>query len=78
MNIDVVRPAVLLPPLEPGDVLTISPVGAYNVTQWMQFIRLRPAVVLVGRDGSVDMIRRPETVEDIKGPEILPERLRAD
>ena len=75
MNIDVVRPSVLLPPLEAGDPLVIRPVGAYNVTQWMQFIRLRPAVVLVGEDGSVDVIREAETLDDVKGPERLPERL---
>jgi diaminopimelate decarboxylase len=76
MNIDVVRPMVLLPPLEAGDPLVIRPVGAYNVTQWMQFIRLRPAVVLVGEDGTVDVIREAETVDDVKGPERLPERLK--
>ncbi len=78
MNIDVVRPSVLLPPLEPGDALVIRPVGAYNVTQWMQFIRLRPPVILIGENGEIDVIREAETVDDIKGPEKLPERLAGD
>ncbi len=75
MNIDVVRPSVLLPPLDAGDVLVIRPVGAYNVTQSMQFIRLRPAAVLLGEDGEVDVIRRAEVLDDLKGPEQVPARL---
>jgi diaminopimelate decarboxylase len=31
----------------------LHPVGAYNVTQSMQFIALRPAVVLIALDGFV-------------------------
>jgi len=77
MNIDVVRPSVLLPPLETGDALVIRPVGAYNVTQSMQFIRLRPAVVMVGEHQEVDLLRRSEVLDDLKGPELVPERLRA-
>ena len=38
MNIDVLRSSVMLPPLNVGDALLISSVGAYNNTQWMQFI----------------------------------------
>ncbi len=78
MNIDVVRPSVLLPPMEVGDPLVVRPVGAYNVTQWMQFIRLRPPVVLIGEDGEIDLIREPETVDVVKGPERLPARLESD
>jgi len=75
MNIDVVRPSVLLPPLEAGDLLVVRPVGAYNVTQSMQFIRLRPAVVLLGESGDIDVIRRAEHLDDLKGAETLPARL---
>ena len=74
MNIDVVRPSVLLPPLEPGDRLVVHPVGAYNLTQSMQFIRLRPAVVLIGNDGEIDVIRRAEELDDVKRAERLPSR----
>ncbi len=75
MNIDVVRPSVQLPPLEAGDTLVVRPVGAYNVTQSMQFIRLRPAVILLGEKGEIDVIRRAEELADLKGPEFLPKRL---
>ncbi len=76
MNIDVVDEGTLLPPLKRGTRLVLSPVGAYNVTQWMQFIEYRPAVVLVGEDGSVEVIRERETLSEVEGPERLPERLR--
>lgn len=75
MNIDVVRPSVLLPPLETGDALVIRPVGAYNVTQWMQFIRLRPPVLMIGQNGEIDVIRKAESIDDIKNLEKLPARL---
>ena len=78
MNIDVVDDSVKLPPLPRGTRLIISPVGAYNVTQWMQFIRYRPAVVLVGENGEVDLIREAEDLTDIVRRERLPERLKVE
>jgi diaminopimelate decarboxylase len=78
MNIDTLRRSAMLPPLEAGDRVIFRPVGAYNVTQWMQFSQPRPAVVLVGADGEVSLIRRAETIDDVKGPECLPERLKVD
>jgi diaminopimelate decarboxylase len=75
MNIDVLDEGVLLPPLRRGDRLIFSPVGAYNVTQWMQFIEYRPPVVLVGEDGSVELIREREDLTDIERRERLPDRL---
>ncbi len=76
MNIDVVDELTYLPPLPRGTRLVLSPVGAYNVTQWMQFIRYRPAVVLIGENGKVDLIREKEDLTDIVRREHLPERLR--
>lgn len=76
MNIDVVDDLVYLPPLPRGTRLIISPVGAYNTTQWMQFIRYRPAVVLIGDNGEIDVIREAEDLSDITKREKLPERLR--
>jgi diaminopimelate decarboxylase len=77
MNIDVVRPSVSLPVMEPGDALVIHPVGAYNVTQWMQFIRMRPAVVLIGENREIDVIRDAEVVETLKDLEHVPDRFRS-
>ena len=65
MNIDVVDEAVLLPRLNRFQNLILSPVGAYNVTQWMQFIQYRPAIVMVGENGKVRVLRRAETLEDL-------------
>lgn len=75
MNIDVLDECVLIPPLERGDTLVLSPVGAYNNTQSMQFIHYRPNVVMVGEDGQVDVIREAEDLRDIEHRERLPERL---
>ena len=76
MNIDVVAEDIQLPPLPRGTRLIFSPVGAYNVTQWMQFIRYRPAVVLISQEGEVEIIREPETLEDILYRERIPARLK--
>jgi diaminopimelate decarboxylase len=75
MNIDVVRASVMLPALSVGESLTIRPAGAYNNTQWMQFIQFRPAVVLVTEDGQVELVRRAETLQTINDMERLPETL---
>ncbi|MCU0849577.1 MAG: diaminopimelate decarboxylase [Spirochaetes bacterium] len=72
MNIDVIRPSLRLPSVYPGDLLVLHPVGAYNVTQWLQFIRMRPAVVMIGLDGQVAGIREPESVEYMKKMESVP------
>jgi diaminopimelate decarboxylase len=76
MNIDVMRDTMQFPPMSPGDRLVWKSVGAYNVTQWHQFITLRPAVVMVGQDGRVARIRRAETLADFQGVEEVPAWLR--
>ena len=65
MNIDVMRDTVQFPALTPGQRVVFRNVGAYNVTQWMQFITMRPAVVMVMQDGQPALIRRAETLDDI-------------
>lgn len=72
MNIDVIRPSIRLPQMDVGDPLVINPVGAYAVTQWMQFIRMRPAVVMIGEEGQVEPIRLEESVETLKTLERMP------
>jgi diaminopimelate decarboxylase len=74
MNIDVVRPSIRFPDVRAGEPLVIFPVGAYNVTQWMQFIRMRPGVVLIGERGEVDMVRKPEALDHLKDLETVPAR----
>ncbi len=75
MNIDVIDESIMLPRLDRYDNLVISPVGAYSVTQWMQFIRYRPQVVMIGLEGEVDLIREGEDLSDVERREVMPERL---
>jgi diaminopimelate decarboxylase len=70
MNIDVVDEAILLPRLDRFQNIIISPVGAYNVTQWMQFIQYRPAVVMISESGEIKVLRRAETLDDINRMEV--------
>jgi len=76
MNIDVIRPAVILPPVKKGDHLVIQRVGAYNMTQWLQFISMRPSVVLIDINNKPHIIRKAETVETIRQQEQIPEHLQ--
>jgi len=76
MNIDVLDEGAHLPPLPRGTRLIFSPVGAYSVTQWMQFIEYRPAVVLISQEGVAEVIREKEDLSDLLRREHLPERLR--
>jgi len=76
MAIDVLRDQLLFPPLAAGDQLVVKNTGAYNVTQWMQFITDRPAVVMVSRQGAVGLIRRRESVETLLAQEEVPAWLR--
>ena len=75
MNIDKVRESVILPPLEQGDHVVIHHVGAYNMTQWMQFITMRPNVVMIDGNSTPHLIRRAETVEDLNSMESMPNHL---
>lgn len=72
MNIDVVRQHIMLPPLPVGTRLLIRPVGAYAVTQSMQFIHLRPAVTMIGPDGQHGVIKAAETLDDLVHNERVP------
>ena len=76
MNIDVIEESVSLPPLRRGTRLILSPVGAYNITQSMQFIEYRPAVVLITEKGEPVIIKEAEDLSDITRRERLPEHLK--
>lgn len=75
MNIDVVRSSIMLPPLKTKDNVVVHHVGAYCVTQSMQFIALRPKVVLIDMDDKVHIIKNNESLEDLEKNEISPEYL---
>lgn len=76
MNIDVVRENVTLPPLKRGDQVVVHTVGAYNMTQWMQFIALRPAVVMIEKKGKSHEVRKRETLDNIDQQEVMPDYLK--
>ena len=76
MNIDVIRDNVTLPLLKPGDPLAVLNTGAYNMTQWMQFITLRPGIILIDTEGRTHIIRHRETLEGVTENERIPEKLR--
>ena len=71
---DVLRYGIEMPRIKEGDVLVILDVGAYSVSLSWQFIKLRGGVCLLN-DGKYEMIRRPETVEDVLRLDVMPPRL---
>jgi diaminopimelate decarboxylase len=77
MNIDVIRENIQLPSLQKGDHVVVQNVGAYNMTQWMQFITLRPNVVLIDENKNTHIIRKSETVEYINSMENVPDHLQS-
>ncbi len=76
MNIDVIRENCTLPPLKRDDHVVVHTVGAYNMTQWMQFIAMRPAVIMIDMDEKPHIIRRRETLSTIESVEMMPEYLK--
>lgn len=75
MNIDVLRESINMPLLNKEDLVVIHHVGAYNMTQWMQFITLRPKVVLIDEQEKVHLIRNNETLDTIASLEVMPPHL---
>jgi len=76
MNIDCIRESVNLPLLNKGDQLVVHKVGAYNMTQWLQFIQMRPNVVLIDMEGNVHLVRERESIDTIVQQERMPEYLK--
>lgn len=72
MQIDVIRDQVKMPPLKRGDRIVVKPVGAYNNTQWLQFINLRPNVVMISQEGEVAVIREAENLAYLQEGEHVP------
>ena len=76
MNIDVLREAINFPLMKKGDHFVIRRIGAYNMTQWMQFITYRPRIIMIDTNGITHIIREKENLDSIKSPERLPEHLK--
>jgi len=65
MQVDLIESGIKLPKLKEGDILIIKNVGAYELTQSMQFIRERSPIVSISSDGKISLCRRKETYKDI-------------
>jgi diaminopimelate decarboxylase len=76
MNIDIVRETVSLPLLNRGDHVVVHKVGAYNMTQWMQFIAMRPNIVLIDTNNQTHIIRKAETLDYLQQLEVIPAHLQ--
>ena len=76
MNIDIIGDNISFPQLSVGDGVVIHSVGAYNMTQWMQFITLRPGIVLIDTKGNTHVIRDKESIGTIIENEKVPEHLK--
>jgi len=55
--------------------VVLHPVGAYNITQSMQFITYRPAVVMIDTESKVHVIRRREDLDYVQAMEAMPPHL---
>jgi len=67
-----------MPDLRRGDVVAIPDAGMYAEVLAPQFNGMpRPAGVMIAPDGSVDLVRRRETYEDIYRNHLMPSRLVA-
>jgi diaminopimelate decarboxylase len=76
MNIDQIRENVSMPILKKGDHVVVSRVGAYNMTQWHQFIQMRPNVVLIDLNGKTHVVRKMEDLNSFNSQEHIPNYLQ--
>jgi diaminopimelate decarboxylase len=68
---DILIRDIMLPPLEPGDIIAVPSCGAYCLPMASNYnASLKPAVVLV-KDGSARLIRRRETFADLTGCDLV-------
>jgi len=72
---DLIGKDVLMPDMEPGDIMAVLATGAYNYSMSMNYNRTgRPPMVLC-RDGKARIIVKGEDYEDIVRNDIIPEDL---
>ena len=73
---DTLIEGLMVPELEPGDILAVQTTGAYNYAMASNYNRfLRPAVVLVN-DGTAEEIVARESFDDLIRCDRIPPRLR--
>ncbi len=63
---DIIAPMKKLPPIEIGDIIGVMDAGAYGYSMSSNYNnRLRPAEVLIDRNGQPTLIRRRDILEDL-------------
>ena len=73
---DVLIKNIKLPKIEEGDILCVYNTGAYNYSMASNYNRVqKPAMVLVNNSQS-DIIINRETLDDIVGHDVIPDRLK--
>lgn len=73
---DVIAEDVSLPPLDRGAVVAIDRIGAYSLGSASHTnAQPKPPVVLLRSDGSIDVVRRPETIDDVLARAAIPDDL---
>lgn len=75
MNIDIIRSAIKFPLMQKNDNIVLKRIGAYNMTQWMQFITMRPKIILLDTEGNSHIIRENETKQTLTALEKTPSHL---
>ncbi len=76
MNIDIIRESIKFPVIEKGEHVVISRIGAYNMTQWMQFITYRPKIVMIDTNGDTHVVRENENHETMNALDRIPKHLK--
>ncbi len=75
---DILAKDVVVPRVDPGDIVVVATTGAYNYSQSSNYNRTpRPAMALVSGDTS-DVIVRRETIEELMAFDVVPARLRQE
>lgn len=75
MQTDLIESGKQLPPISEGDILVFYNAGAYSIVLSNQFIHPRPAVIIIGKNKKVGVLRRKEGTGDILHLDIIPKFL---
>lgn len=70
-HLDSIAKGRMLPPLRKGDLLVATDCGAYSNVMASNFNgRKIPPMLMLRKDGEIEMIRRPQTYEELFSPEL--------
>lgn len=75
---DVLIENIVLPKLNPGDILCVYNTGAYNYSMSSNYNRIEKSAMVLVNSAQSDMIVYRESLEDLIARERIPDRLRKD